>query len=256
MIRAVFFDIGGTVHIQYASSACDRNYAQRLWEFLNRHDMPTEESPALLLSRVDAGAKAYKRFCEKNLIELPPDQIWQAFMLRDYAIDPHKLQGLGESLCYMYDRYRKQIIPRTGLTQTLEALKQRGYRLGVISNMMSRTFVPRILQEHGVAQYFETLILSSVCGVRKPRAEIFENARKEMGVQRHEACYIGDTLSRDVCGARNARWPLMIQIDNPLTYHKDAAYRECGLEADARIQSLPELIDAIESFNKKLKEGA
>lgn len=133
MIRAVFFDIGGTVHVQYASSACDRNYAQRLWEFLNRHDMPTEESPALLLSRVDAGAKVYKRFCEKNLIELPPDQIWQAFMLR---------------------------------------------------------------------------------------------------------------------------WPLMIQIDNPLTYHKDAAYQECGLEADARIQSLPELIDAIECFNKKLKEGA
>lgn len=39
MIRAVFFDIGGTVHVQHASPACDRNYAQRLWEFLNRHDI-------------------------------------------------------------------------------------------------------------------------------------------------------------------------------------------------------------------------
>lgn len=48
----------------------------------------------------------------------------------------------------------------------------------------------------------------------------------------------------------------MIQIDNPLTYHKDAAYRECGLETDERIQSLPEPIDAVECFNKKLKEGA
>lgn len=256
MIRAIFFDIGGTVHTQHASPACDRDFAQRVWTLLDQHGIATEPSPMQLLPHIDAGAKAYKRFCEDKLVELPPDQIWQAFLLRDYAVEPHRLQGLGEELCYLFDRYRKQIIPRAGLTQTLASLRQHGYRLGVISNIMSRTFVPRILEEHGVAQYFETLVLSSVCGVRKPRAEIFEDAIKEMGIERHEACYVGDTVSRDVIGVRNARWPLMIQIDNPLTYHKDAAYLDRGFEPDVRIGSLPELPGAVERFNQKLKEGA
>ena len=86
---------------------------------------------------------------------------------------------------------------------------------------MSTTFVPRILEEHGIAQYFETITMSSVCGIRKPRPEIFEIALNEMRIGKEQAAYVGDTISRDVRGVRNAGWPLMIQIDNPRIYHKD-----------------------------------
>ena len=163
--------------------------------------------------------------------------------------------GLGEELCYMFDRYRKHIVKREGLKETLEALRQRGYRLGVISNIMSTTFVPRILKEHGVDQYFETLTMSSVCGIRKPRPEIFEIALNEMRIGKEQAAYVGDTISRDVRGVRNAGWPLMIQIDNPRIYHKDEKYRGMGYEPDVKIGSLPEVVTAVEQYNRNLKEG-
>ena len=256
MIKAVFFDIGGTIHTQRATPECDRAYAEELWSCLRDHGIQTEQSPALLLPHIDAGAKAYKHFCEEKLIELPQDRIWQEFMLKDYDIPPDQLCGLGEQLCYMFDRRRKHIEQRPGLQEMLEGLRRRGLRMGVISNIMSLTFVPRILEEYGIGQYFETLVLSSVCGIRKPRAEIFEIALKETGLDRHEVCYVGDTISRDVRGVRNARWPLMIQIDNPLTYHKDKKYRGMGFEPDVRIRELSELIPAIEGFNHELEEGA
>lgn len=190
-----------------------------------------------------------------DLSTVMPDVIWQKFFLKDFDIPTEKLAGLGEELCYMFDRYRKHIVKREGLKETLEALRQRGYRLGVISNIMSTTFVPRILEEHGIAQYFETITMSSVCGIRKPRPEIFEIALNEMRIGKEQAAYVGDTISRDVRGVRNAGWPLMIQIDNPRIYHKDEKYRGMGYEPDVKIGSLPEVVTAVEQYNRNLKEG-
>ena len=134
MIKAVFFDIGGTVHTQDATPESDRDYIRRLWCFLHMNHIYTAETPEQLLEHINAGAKAYKSYTEQELIELPPDMIWQKFFLKDFDIPAEKLAGLGEELCYMFDRYRKHIVKREGLKETLEALRQRGYRLGVISN--------------------------------------------------------------------------------------------------------------------------
>ena len=82
--------------------------------------------PEQLLEHINAGAKAYKSYTEQELIELPPDMIWQKFFLKDFDIPAEKLAGLGEELCYMIDRYRKHIVKREGLKETLEALTQRG----------------------------------------------------------------------------------------------------------------------------------
>ena len=56
-------------------------------------------------------------------------------------------------------------------------------------------------------------------------------------------------------GVRNAGWPLMIQIDNPRIYHKDEKYRGMGYEPDVKIGSLPEVVTAVEQYNRNLKEG-
>lgn len=253
MITAVFFDIGGTIHTQYASTECDMAYAELLWNYLGEHGIRTEKSPDLLLPHINEGARAYKQFAEKQMVELSGDDIWRQYMLKDFEIPAERLKNLGESLCFMYDRYRKKIVPRQGLHTMLETLKQLGYRLGVISNIMSVNFVPRILAEYQVEQYFETVTLSSVCSIRKPQPGIFEKALSEMGVTRQEAAYVGDTISRDVRGVRGAGWPLMIQIDNPQVYHKDAAYMD--YTPDIRITELSEVVPGVEAYNRKWKEG-
>lgn len=255
MIRAVFFDIGGTVHTQRPTEACDRAYAEMLFEALRRIGVRTEETPEKLLEHVNRGAASYKKYTEETLTELPPDVIWKDYMLKDYPDDRELLTGHGEELCYQFDRYRKEIVERPGLAETLEALKADGIRLGIISNIMSRTFVPRILAEYKVADYFETMVLSSVFGIRKPDARIFEEALREMNIRRDEAAYVGDTISRDIRGTRNAGWPLMIQIDNPLTYRKDEAFRGMGYRPDVWIKELPEVVPAVRKYNSKKYGG-
>ena len=106
MIKAVFFDIGGTVHTQDATPESDRDYKERLWRYLEEHGIRTADTPDELLEHINKGAKAYKAYTEEELIEIPADRIWQEFFLADFHIPAEKLAGLGEGLGYMFDRWR------------------------------------------------------------------------------------------------------------------------------------------------------
>ena len=72
MIKAVFFDIGGTVHTQDATPESDRDYKERLWKYLEEHDIRTAENPDALLEHINKGAKAYKAFTEEELAGILP----------------------------------------------------------------------------------------------------------------------------------------------------------------------------------------
>lgn len=254
MIKAVWFDIGGTVHVQDATLENDVVYAEMLYRFLTEQGIATTATPGELLEHVDIGAKNYKAFSEQELVELPGDEIWRNFMLKDFNVPPEKICGLGEELSYLYDRRRKVITPREGLEATLRALRDGGFRLGVISNIMSRSFVPRILKEHGVSQYFEFLVTSSEYRVRKPRRDLFDAAVGLMGIKAGEAAYVGDTISRDVRGTRASGWGLMIQIENPRIFHKDAKYLNCGYRPDYSVRCLEEIPPIVQQFNTERKE--
>ena len=51
MIKAVFFDIGGTVHTQDATPESDRDYKERLWRYLEEHGIRTADTPDELLEQ-------------------------------------------------------------------------------------------------------------------------------------------------------------------------------------------------------------
>ena len=78
----------------------------------------------------------------------------------------------------------------------LEALSQRGLRLGVISN-----FAPTlrgILEEKGISRYFDPIIVSTEVGLEKPNPAIFVLALQESGLDAKDVLYIGDHVTNDV----------------------------------------------------------
>lgn len=85
---------------------------------------------------------------------------------------------------------------------TLDALRGRGFRLGVISNADGR--VPALLRELGLADRFEVILDSHLVGVEKPDPRIFRMALDALGVPAAAAMYVGDFPAVDVAGARAA----------------------------------------------------
>ncbi len=84
---------------------------------------------------------------------------------------------------------------------TLELLGRKGYRLGMISNTSDDRNVQQLIDQHGLRSYFEIILTSAGCGIRKPDGRIFQLALEHFKITPEEAAMVGDTLDADILGA-------------------------------------------------------
>ncbi|NNF38011.1 MAG: HAD-IA family hydrolase [Gemmatimonadetes bacterium] len=120
----------------------------------------------------------------------------------------------------------------------LERLLDDGYRLGVVSNADGR--MPGLIEQVGLAPYFEFVVDSHLVGVAKPDARIFHEALDRLAERgdaprARECLYVGDLYAVDVVGARGAGL-------RPLLLEPFGQYSDRGLDVD-RIPDVARLPD-------------
>lgn len=241
MIKAVLFDLGGTLHKSSTSPERDLWFCRRILDRLGDYGIFPEGGAELLARRLAVNSEIYKHESEQTLRELPAERIWSEYYLREYGLTAEELAPFAEELSFLYDYERPCVMRRPHLKETMEALKATGLRLGVISNIISRSVVRHFLAEYGIEELMDCVITSAETGIRKPSPEIFRAAEKAMDLRPEELAYVGDTISRDVIGTRKAGWAMMIQINNPSIAHRDAGLENAGWEPDYRIDDLAEI---------------
>ena len=94
------------------------------------------------------------------------------------------------------------IRPYPEVKSVLDALQERGLRLGIVSNW-SWNLRDRVAQA-GLDGYFELIWASAYAGRHKPHPEIFHQALNKMGISPQDALYVGDSHWHDIVGARGA----------------------------------------------------
>ena len=241
MIKAVLFDLGGTLHRSSSPAGRDVWFCQRILDRLEDYGIRLDGGAELLTQRLAVNSEIYKHESEKTLRELPSAEIWSNYYLREYGLTAEELAPFAEELSFLYDYERPRVMRRPHLKETMEELKAMGLRLGVISNIISRSVVRHFLAEYGIEELMDCVITSAETGIRKPSPEIFRIAEKAMDLKPEELAYVGDTISRDVIGTRSAGWAMMIQISNPSIAHRDAGLENAGWEPDHRIDDLAEI---------------
>jgi putative hydrolase of the HAD superfamily len=120
------------------------------------------------------------------------------------------------------------------VTPALGALRRAGCSLGIVSNFDSR--VLRILEELGLARWFETVTLSSQVGATKPDRAIFERALAQHGADAARALHVGDSPTEDCEGAQGAGLRAVLI---------DRSRRHAGRADLARVTSLESLAGMI-----------
>jgi putative hydrolase of the HAD superfamily len=83
---------------------------------------------------------------------------------------------------------------------TMEALRDAGYRLGVIANQPSQ--VRAALARDGLVPFFDTMGVSDDLGLHKPDPALFARTLEIAGVAGVRAAMVGDRLDYDVVPAK------------------------------------------------------
>jgi len=84
-------------------------------------------------------------------------------------------------------------------TRLLSDLSRR-YRMGIVSNFYGNLVT--VCHNAGIHRFFSVIIDSTRVGYAKPDPRIFRSALDELGMAPADAVFVGDSLTRDMGGAR------------------------------------------------------
>ena len=83
---------------------------------------------------------------------------------------------------------------------TLSGLRAKGLKLGLVSNGFKQD-LRHVLGELGLEKWFDVVVCIDSCSYAKPDKEIFLYALDKLGIEPHEAVFVGDSAVQDYEGA-------------------------------------------------------
>jgi len=197
--KAVFFDLDGTL---WDGSACACHALDILLGKLRDH-LPEGEEDADVSLNFNAALLGQIRDCGlTNRLELLRTGRFQR-LLDGYGI---KDKALAHELAVTYNntlRMTMRTFVRKGAEAVLRELRTCGLVLGIITDgVPSRR--RQVIQDLGLAELVDHLIIGGAEGHRKPHPRLFTRALEAAAVSSEDMLYVGDSLVTDVVGACKA----------------------------------------------------
>jgi len=145
-----------------------------------------------------------------------------------------KWQKADELWIQHYGEQTAQPVP--GAPQTIIDLKQKGYRLGVVSSG-TECRVVREVSELGLENVFEVVICNEQMANKKPHPEGLETAMRALGCSGEESGYVGDSPEDIEMGKRANMLTVGVRSAYPTSWKLESH------DPDIFIKSLIELLD-------------
>jgi putative hydrolase of the HAD superfamily len=237
-IKAIFIDLGNTLRILTKDEQHQSAARIKLAQLVG-----SQESPELFCQRIDERYKAYRKWAFETWIETPECDLWTRWLLPDYPAE--KLTPIAGELTYQYRQTMGKRVLQRDARRVVDELSKRGYRLGIISNVIGQKEIPDWLEADGLSHYFTSVVLSSVTGQRKPDPEVYKEAARRIEVPPEKCVYVGDNPARDVVGTRNAGFGMIILLMDQAEVEKSPPTGEN--KPDVIINEFDQLLDIFPS---------
>jgi HAD superfamily hydrolase (TIGR01662 family) len=173
-------------------------------------------------------------------------------MLAYLGTQPYSEEQIRQSVGAFFFEYEEHWRLGDDTLKTLEALKKRGFRLGIISNASDREDVRVLMKKGSLEPFFEHVIVSAEEGFRKPHPKIFQKGLKLFRITPEHCAMIGDTLSADILGA-NQLGMFSIWINRWADTVENRSLRE-KIQPNATILQLSEILVSLKKVKKQAGE--
>ncbi|CAZ97893.1 HAD family hydrolase [Zobellia galactanivorans] len=124
-----------------------------------------------------------------------------------------------QMLINLYRNHQPAIVPFEGVLPLLKHIKDKGGKLGIITDGRSKTQRAK-LSALAVVDYFDTIVISEELGSEKPDQKNYRAI--EEAFPNHRYCYIADNIRKDFLAPNTLGWDSIGLIDNGLNIHSDA----------------------------------
>ncbi len=101
-----------------------------------------------------------------------------------------------------WQRRERDFTLREGVFDTLATLRDRGYHLGIVSNIDDDQLEHMVTLSR-IKPYFDSILSSENAQSCKPDLRIFTEAVRRADCAPHEAFFVGDSLQQDIPGANS-----------------------------------------------------
>lgn len=207
-IDAIFYDLGGTLRLVERDAAFEARARRRIAELCGE-----QGDPDAFCEFLDYRYAGYRKWCFDTMREATEAELWTRWLTPEYPRELIEKNAIELTIEYRNKDGRRVVAPNGA--ESVETLYNNGYKLGIISNLVTSKEIPDWLEQDDLGKYFGAVLLSCVEGIRKPDPRISEKACELLGVRPENCAYIGDNLKRDVEGTRLAGFGMFILYTTP-----------------------------------------
>jgi len=204
-VKGVLVDFGDT--IAYIDLKKYERYTKGLCSILRRHGYKGKLNDLTLLLN-----ELYHRSSQGEMKSFR--EFWNS-LLKDLKLPntPRMLSNLGD---YRKHNYTGMFRLYEGVIPVLSRLREK-YRLALVSNCA--VGLSDIIRELGIADFFESIVLSYQIGVRKPDKRIYLAALHSLKLEPFECIFVADEIS-DLEGAREIGLKTLLVRQGQYTTHE------------------------------------
>jgi len=232
-IRSVLFDFGGTLCTFATLEAAARATCAEAAGWFG-------VDPEAMFAAVRAGIGGAFREYAGRPFYLHRELFGQGYRSGFAALGlPFDDEHVGRAIETFDARQAAGFCLREGALETLAALRERGLRLGIVSNGDEAQLAGWVALG-GLEDAVEFVLSSEAARSCKPDAGIFHAALRLAGCEPSEALFVGDTPDHDIVGARAAGLRAVL-LRPPETLN--LPYLRGAAEPDYVIAALPELLE-------------
>jgi len=233
-IEAVIFDWGGTLSRFVPAELVDA------WRLAARHLAPERED------EVTAALVAVEEeFWATTATHQRSTTLGELMAAGSARIGLDVAEALLEEAAVRHlDAWTEHVAHDPAAAPTLRALRERGLRIGLLSNThWPRAFHERFLERDGLAELIDARLYTSEMPFQKPHTSAFEAALRALDVERPgRAVFVGDRPWDDVVGAGRAGMRTVLR--------RNPGVPAYDVEPDAVIDELLELIAVVDGWGR------
>lgn len=233
MIEAVIFDWGGTLSQFVPLEMLD------VWRLAARHLDPDREDE-IAQRLLDVEARFWERVASTQESGTLADLVSAASS--ELGLDVAEAV-LEEAAVRHLDAWTPHIRHDPGAVGALQALREKGLRIGLLSNThWPRAFHERFLERDGLDAVIDVRLYTSEMARMKPHPDVFHEALAAVGVaDPARAVFVGDRPYDDIVGAKGVGMRAVLRPNRHVPAH--------DVEPDAVIDHLDELIPLVEMWS-------